>query len=390
MQRIIRRPGGLGGAVAVAAAVALTAATVGASAPAKTPPPSPLTRVLAQLKGLSPAAREAKLYSLAKAEGKVVWYTSLDTVLAKQLQTAFQTKYPGVTADLVRAPSETLDARVISEEQAGTPGADVIETNGPDMFIFQHKVDVLVPYAGSPYAAAIPKRLHYETFMGDRYNNYVVAWNTNLVPAGQEPKTWDELATSKWAGKLSIEASDIDWYATLYQNFEKQKLAAVRPKPATKKARAAAKARIDRGLDAFFAAMVKNAQLVSGHTTQANLLAAGQFAVSVTSYAHYIEALQKTHAPVAFTPFLQPVLRREQGIGIAYRLQHPAAALLFYDWDLMKDGGQKALLDAGSAPARTDMRDVQLNGAHVVPINLRATVLHWGYWSKRWAALTQH
>jgi iron(III) transport system substrate-binding protein len=379
----------LGGAVLLAAAAVLGAATVGMSAPRKAPPPSPLKAVLAQLRGLSPAAREAKLYSLAKAEGTLVWYTSLDTLLAKQIEEAFEAKYPGVAVNLVRAPSETLDARVLSEAAAGTPGADVIETNGPDMFIFQHKANILVPYRGSPYAAALPARVRYDTFTGDRFNNYVVAWNTNLVPSGQEPKSWEELATAKWAGKISIEANDIDWYATLYQYFEQQRLAKLKPQPKTKKAIAAARAKIDQELDRFFAAMVKNSQIVSGHTTQANLLAAGQFAISVTTYAHYVEALQAKHAPVAFKPFVQPVLRREQGVGIAYRLQHPAAALLFYDWDLMKSGGQKALLDAGSAPTRTDMPDVQLQGARLVPIDLRTIVSNWGAWSKRWQNLIQ-
>jgi iron(III) transport system substrate-binding protein len=389
MQQMLSRRSWLGGAVLLAAAAVLVAATVGMSAPRKTPPPSPLKTVLAQLKGLSPAAREAKLYSLAKAEGTLVWYTSLDTLLAKQIEEAFEAKYPGVAVNLVRAPSETLDARVLSEAAAGTPGADVIETNGPDMVIFQHKANILVPYRGSPYAAAVPARVRYDTFTGDRYNNYVVAWNTNLVPSGQEPKSWEELASTKWAGKISIEANDIDWYATLYQHLERERLAKLKPQPKTNKAITAAKAKVDRDLDRLFGAMVKNSQIVSGHTTQANLLAAGQFAVSVTTYAHYAEALQQKHAPVAFKPFLQPVLRREQGIGIAYRLQHPAAALLFYDWDLMKSGGQKALLDAGSAPTRPDMPDPQLQGARIVPIDLRTIVSHWGAWSKRWQNLIQ-
>ena len=371
----------------VAAALAVLAGTLAATAAAKTkePPPSPLKPILAQLNGLSFQAREQKLFDIAKSQegGSVVLYTSLDLPISTKVVAAFEAAYPGIKVSLYRATSETVDARVLSEESAGTSGADVIETNGPDMFFFQHANDILVPYRGSPVSSEYPAKFRYDTWTADRVNNFVIAWNTNLVPAGQEPKSLFELAEPKWKGKISMEASDVDWFGVVYDYYEQQQLAKLKHFKDAKK-QTAQKARVDANLDTVFKRLAQNAQIVSGHITQANLLAAGNFAVCVSNYAHTLEALQAKNAPIAFKPFVGPVFVRPQGLGIVYRLKHPAGALLFYDWVLSKDGGQKAYLDNGATPAHPDLPDPQMAGANRIPIDLRTVVSHWGEWSKRY------
>lgn len=369
------------------AALAATQVTMSA-AKTKEPPPSPLKPILAQLNGLSFQAREQKLYDIAKNQegGEVVLYTSLDLPISTKVVAAFAAAYPGMHVTLYRATSETVDARILAEESAGTSGADVIETNGPDMFFFQHANDILVPYRGSPVAAEYPAKFRFDTFTADRVNNFVIAWNTNLVPAGQEPKSLFELAQPKWKGKISMEASDADWFGFVYQYFEKQQLAKLKHYASPAKA-AAQKAKVDRNLDTVFHDLAQNSQIVGGHITQANLLAAGNFAVAVSEYAHTLEALQARNAPIAFKPFAGPVWVRPQGLGIAYRLKHPAGALLYYDWLLTKDGGQKALLDNGATPAHPAVPDPVMAGSNRIPIDLRDVVSHWGEWSKRYDAV---
>ncbi len=369
---------------ASAVVAALAGATTGTAAPRAAVPPNPLTATLAKVKGLSPAAREAKLVELGKQEGgELALYTSLDLPISTRVVAAFEAAYPGIKVALTRSTSEILDARVLAEASAGAAGADVIETNGPDIFILQHKKNILVPYRGSPSAGAIPAKYRFDSWTADRLNNFVISWNTNLVQPGHEPKSLFELAQPKWKGKISLEASDVDWYAVVYQYYEQQQLSKLKHYK-DPKLQARQKAKVDRNLDAVFAKLVDNAQVISGHVTQANLLAAGQFQVAVSQYAHTLEAIQAKKAPVSFRPFAGPVFSRPQGIGVVYRLRHPATALLFYDWLLRADGGQKVLLDAGSAPSHPSMRDPQLAGATIVPIDLRQVVSHWAEWSKRY------
>ena len=157
------------------------------------------------------------LHQLAAQEGQVNVYTSLSSTVTKPLQAAWAKAYPDVKLSLYRASSEDVTARVLAETSAGTSGADIIETNGTNMLIFQHKANVLIPYQKSPYAGVIPKKYRFDTFTADRLEEFVVAWNTNLVK--DPPKSFQELATSKWAGKLSVEPTDADWFAQLYIYF---------------------------------------------------------------------------------------------------------------------------------------------------------------------------
>jgi iron(III) transport system substrate-binding protein len=279
-----------------------------------------------------------------------------------------------VKLNLYRASSEDVTARVLAERDAGTSGADVIESNGTNMLIFQHMANVLIPYQKSPFASVIPKKYRFDTFTGDRLEEFVVAWNTNLVK--DPPRSFQELATSKWAGKLSVEPTDADWFAQLYIYFTQQ----AKKKMTTKQA------------DAMFAGIMRNSQLVNGHTNQSTLLAAGQYSIVVSGHAQSLEQLQAKHAPVAFgPPFVAPVIERPQGIGVSYRLPHPAAALLFYDWMLRGGGGgQSVLLANGVQPANPYLQDSAFaSHPFKVEMDIRPIVSHFQQWEKKYATFTR-
>jgi iron(III) transport system substrate-binding protein len=365
----------------------LAGATVSRSATAA-PAANPLAGVLKQVKGKSLSARESTLLNLAKREGgELNWYTSLSRTIGPGVVSAFEEKYPGIKVKMYRGSSEDVTARVTQEANAGTSGADVIETNGTEMTFYQHKKNILIPYRGSPYATAIPKTYRFDTWTGDRIEAFVVAWNTNIIKSGQEPKSWADLATSRFAGKLSMEPGDVDWFAATYQYLEKQELAKLRPQPKTKAAKARALRRIDARLNSMFNAIARNSQITSGHTTQATLLAAGQFGVCVSCHAQSIEALAARRAPITFKPLNVPTIIRAQGIGIVQRLKHPATALLFYDWMLHRAGGQAALLKGGANPARPDMPDPDLRAAKRVVLDLRPIVSNFKFWADKYDAV---
>lgn len=370
--------------------VALAGAAGSTSAVKKEPPPSPIKGLVASLNGLSLPAREAKLLDLAKKEGGTLeLYTSLSSLIVKNLVKEFEKSYPGIKVNLYRAGSETLTQRILSETSAGVPGPDVIETNGTEMFFFQRKANVLVPYRQSPYAMQVPAQYRFDTFTAARLEAFVTAWNTNLLPSGQQPKSFTDLANPRFAGKLSMEPGDIDWFAGMYTYLEKKQLATLK-KPTTAAGRTEQLARVRRNLDRVFTNIAKNSQVTSGHTTQATLLAAGQFAVVVSAHAQSVEQLQAKRAPVTFgPPFANPVLIRPQAMGIAYRLRHPATALLFYDW-MLSPNGQQVLKDNGSEPSRIGFDDAALNGSVKVQMNLRALLTTYGAWSKKYDALLRN
>jgi iron(III) transport system substrate-binding protein len=354
--------------VVVVALAGLVGASV-ASSRTNATPPNPIKSVLAQVAGLKVQARDAKLEQLAEKEGQVNVYSSLSSTVTKPLLAAWAAAYPNVKLNLYRASSEDVSNRFLSESAAGTHGADIVETNGTTMLIYQHKKTLLVPYQKSPFAAQIPKKYRFDTFTADRREKFVVAWNTNLVKT--PPTSFQDLADPKWKGKLAMEPTDADWYAAIYNYFTQDA-----PKKMTGPA-----------VDALFKKIAANSQLISGHTNEINALAAGQVQVVVTGHAQATEQLMAKHAPIAFQPFVTPIIERPQGMGISYLASHPAAALLFYDW-LLSGKGQKVLQDNGVEPANPYFPDNAFASNPTTEImDIRPIVAHWQEWQKHYASI---
>src|SRR4029453_15444365 len=89
--------------------------------------------------------REQMLYAGAKAEGKLMWYTSLAGGSYKALIAAFEAKYPGVRVDVYRAGGSDLFVRITEEYKAGRNLVDTIETTEGNL-MFMRDSRLLPPY----------------------------------------------------------------------------------------------------------------------------------------------------------------------------------------------------------------------------------------------------
>lgn len=353
-------------AIATAVLAALAATTVaGAATTAKQVPANPLKGVLSQVAGLKVQARETKLHQLAAKEGQINVYTSLSKSIYPSVEKAWAATYPDVKLNIYRASSEAVYAKAVNEANANDrSGADIVETNGPEMFFLQHDQNVLVPYRGSPFAKQIPAAYRFDTFTGDRVDTFIVAWNTNLVKT--PPTSFKDFADPKWKGKLALEPTDVDWYAAMIGYYTNQ--------ATPKMSFAAAKA--------MFKKIGANAQIINGHTHMANLLAAGQVSVVLDAHSQSIEALQKKGAPLEYKPLVDPVFSRAQGMGITYHTSHPAAALLWYDW-MLSGKGQSVLVKAGAEGSNPYFSDPNFTGHKVIPMDIRPIVHRYQYWTKQ-------
>ncbi|MGZ9174553.1 MAG: hypothetical protein ACXW52_23430, partial [Candidatus Binatia bacterium] len=84
-------------------------------------------RTLDELAAYTGSDRQQILLDGAKAEGKIVWYTSLSGVY-RDMVDAFKRKYPDIAVDVFRGGSNDLTPRIINEAQAGRPVADALES----------------------------------------------------------------------------------------------------------------------------------------------------------------------------------------------------------------------------------------------------------------------
>jgi iron(III) transport system substrate-binding protein len=166
---------------------------------------------LAELGAYTGADREQLLIAGAKAEGKVVWYTSLAGSSYKELAKGFETKY-GIKIEPYRGTSSDIMTKVSAEAQARQVIADVIETTLPTLrYLRENKI--LIPYT-SVHLAKYPayakenatKGLVYwgidrETYMG-------VGYNTNLIPATAVPKNYGDLLKPELKGKIGFVSNE--------------------------------------------------------------------------------------------------------------------------------------------------------------------------------------
>ena len=100
---------------------------------------------LAELVNYMGADREQMLYAGAKAEGKLMWYTSLAGGSYKELIKLFETKYPGIQVEAFRAGGADLMVRMEEEYKAGRFIADSIETTEGNL-MFMRDLGLLQPY----------------------------------------------------------------------------------------------------------------------------------------------------------------------------------------------------------------------------------------------------
>ncbi|MEO3856382.1 extracellular solute-binding protein [Acrocarpospora sp. B8E8] len=321
--------------------------------------PSAAEKLYAEIGPLSGQARRDKLVELAEKEGTLDLYTSMTSDVATVVTDAFADTYD-VEINLYRAGSETVLQRILQERGAGYQGNDMVETNANELFAL-NKEGLLGTYAGER-RDLVPEAGRFDGWTATRFNLFAPSWNTTLVPAGQQPKTWEELADPKWDGKLSMELADYDWYLTLYTYWQQQGKSAA-------------------DIDKIFADMANGAKIVKGHTVQGELLSAGQFSVVASNYSYIVQRAKTKGAPVDYLPFVEPIVARPNGFGLMKSAKHPAAAMLFADWMLQE--GQKLLVDEGLTPAIVEGDD-PLKQLKIIPIDVKTLVEKGPEWSQRY------
>ena len=306
------------------------------------------------------ADRAERLLERAKREGSLTLYTSMQVQDSGALAQAFEKKY-GIKVSLWRASGEKVAQRAITESRGGRHEVDVIETDGAQMEILQREKQ-LAPFS-SPSARDIPSALipPHRHYVPTRLSLYVLAYNTQLVPAAEVPATYQDLLNPRWAGRVGIEAADVAWFA------------------AVSKAMGG-----DAGVAFFRRFAQTKPSLRHGHTLMAELVSAGELAMAVDAHVQGVARLKAKGAPIDWKP-LQPAFGQPSAVGLAQRAPHPHAALLFADFILSKEG-QEIIKARNRVPASAAV-DSPLNKFEYRLIDPTIALDEWDRWSALWSEL---
>ena len=265
----------------------------------------------------SGADREQLLYSGAKSEAKIVWYTSLAGESYKGMVKAFETKYPGVKVEAYRVSGSDITVRMMEEAKAKRYIADTVETTEGNL-IFMRDAFLLRPYH-SPYFASYPedakekgeRGLYFWAIARESYIGF--AYNKKLLSTNAVPKNYEGLLHPELKGRMGISVSD----------------------PSYKVIGAIIRT---RGVE-----LVKKlkVQEIALHTiippALLDLIASGEVLASPAIFRnHTLNAIAKG-APVDWVP-MDLVPTNVGGAAIAVQPPHPHAALLLADYLLGPEG----------------------------------------------------
>lgn len=286
------------------------------------------TAVYDRINSLSGQEREAELTKLAEEEGKLTVYTSntdMETIIA-----GFEKEYD-IDVALTRGNSETVLQKLLTEGSAGELKVDFVDNNANELNIMADQ-GFLYDYE-SEYRDAVRRDGQMDGWTSHYFNAFVVGWNTDKVEATDLPKEIKDFADPKWKGLISLELSDIDWYAAVSTYY------------------------LDRGMseqevDRMWAGIAANASIEKGHSTMGDMLSAGKLDIALSIYQHTVDGASADNgAPVAWNPdgqHVEPVVVRPNGAGIMSAAEHPAAAMLFMDYVLSE--GQQTIADVHRIP----------------------------------------
>jgi len=264
----------------------------------------------------------------------VTVYTSLNLKDSVPITQAFEKKY-GVKVELWRSSSEKVLQRALTEARAGRHSVDAFALNGPEMEALYREgllEAFYSPHFKSLPPAAFPKHRHYAA---DRFNFFTIAYNTKLVKPDEVPNSYEDLLHPRWVGKIGIEGSDDDWFASIVKHMGEKK-----------------------GLDFFRKLAQMKPQVRTGHTLLQAQVAAGGIPLVATIYNHNAERLLVNGSRIKGKA-LDPTFGRPNAVAVAKRTQRPHAAMLFVDFMLSPEG-QELIKQRNRVPASTAV-DTNLN-----------------------------
>ena len=286
--------------------------------------------VLSVLSVLYSSAHGATPEEGARAEGEVVFYSSLNNEQIVTLVDAFKKKYPFIKPSFYRGTSERVLQRANTEAKAGRFAVDVMTSAG-----FQVQ---LMKDSGLTQRFVPPEATAYDEGFKDADGHWVnvhallnsMAYNTQLVKPNDAPKKYEDLLAPRWKGRIGVNLQDPEWYVSLQRRWGK-----------------------DKARNYLKTLAAQQPAIRDGHNITAQLLAAGEFHAVSNTYAHIAARIKSQGGPVQFV-LDEPVITYVHPIVLAKGAPHPNAGKLLISFILSVEG-QRMLRDQGRIPGHREV-----------------------------------
>jgi iron(III) transport system substrate-binding protein len=273
--------------------------------------------------------RQQVLEAGARREGRLTIYTTGTQI--QPLIDRFRQKYPFLRIQMPRASSVEVAVKVTQEYAAGVFLVDAFELNA-DGLVLPRDQGVLQPFASPEADNFEPNAIeagHHWISVRESYTG--IGFNTTKIPTSQAPRTYEDLLDPKWKGKMAVSATTGtagNWVGAMV---------------------------VTRGADFVRKLGQQDIRVyqLAGRAL-ANLMIAGEVALSPTIYQSHVAASRAQGAPLAWNAPV-PVPVTDTSVALAAKAPHPHAAMLFIDFLLSREA-QLLYRDLGYLSSRRDMK----------------------------------
>ena len=269
-----------------------------------------LVAALAGWAGMALAAPLDDVVATAKKEGVIEFYapSTLTPQGAQALTAAFNKRY-GLNVTLNFSPAGNMVRDVAKVVTAGATG------NPPEWDLMvvtdAHHATLWVRKMHQPFdyrALGIdPQLIHYNGGSVSFSNQYVIpAYNKNILPAKDVPKSWEDLLDPKWkGGKLGVSSA--------VHHFARLAVTVWGEEKALKYVRALAEQRPIPGNPGEISAKLQIGEILI-HTNQ---------------ISEFIHRAKVEGAPLVFAEGIEPVIAPGYHAGVPRGARHPSVGHLF-------------------------------------------------------------
>jgi len=266
----------------------------------------------------------------AKAEGKVVLYTSLDTQIVDAIIAGFKQKW-GIEVQYFRGGSSDVTSKVLAEADAGRPQADMVDASDLAALLLMKERGLLKPFK-SAAAAAVAKDLRDPdgTWMTDRLTQAVIQFNSKEF-AAEPPRSWADLSKPSMQGRLVYFSSANGDGAPRIYTLAKH-----------------------LGWDLVKAMATRKPLRVQTPQVVTQVLERGERGVGLLQNDNIAWRSKLQGKPTDYVFPDEGVPTEIGACGLLKSSQRPYAAALFYEW-WMGTEGQALLVKGGKYSSRTDV-----------------------------------
>jgi iron(III) transport system substrate-binding protein len=268
----------------------------------------------------------------AKAEGKLVWYTSTPIQQGQKIAEAFEKQY-GIKVEMFRSGGSAILRRFQQEMDAGRVAVDVLTHSEPAAANALGKKGLFVAFKPNhfehvPAAAKDPNGL----FIGQRLNMMTHYLRTDKVAAAEEPKTWNDFADPKYKNKLVItDPSFTALQVSVVGMMTKE-----------------------RGWGFFEKLRANDTMVVQGNQQASDAIKRGERVIAVGALDSYAADLKREGHPVKTLYPSDGVFVIPSPTSVVKGSPSPNAAKLFAEF-MIGDVAQKIFPADGGYSARTDI-----------------------------------